>query len=133
MAWLNLNMPNQTLNQIAPNEFFSRKTTNKIFMYILAPFILQNFKKILRANPELWGYAIFGTKMAHLSWTKFFSTNHYHYLYLPIGPFHCAKFKKILTADPELWGCAIFGHKMVHLLQANFFFGKLLISFSSTY
>ena len=41
-------------------------------MYLLAPFILQNFKKILRADPELWGCAIFGPKMAHLSWTKFF-------------------------------------------------------------
>ena len=29
------------------------------------------FKKILRANPELWGCAIFGTKMAHSSWTIF--------------------------------------------------------------
>ena len=82
MAWLNLNMPNQTLNQIAPNEFFSRKTTNKIFMYLLVPFILQNFKKVL----ELWGCAIFGYKMAQLSWT-----NHYFW-YTPL--FHCAKFKK---------------------------------------
>ena len=53
-------MPNQTVknglkakDQIAPNDFFSQKTTNKIFMYLLAPFILQNFKKILRADPEL--------------------------------------------------------------------------------
>ena len=52
--------------------FFSRKTTNKILMYLLAPFILQNFKKILRAHPKLWGCATFGPKMAHLSWTKFF-------------------------------------------------------------
>ena len=44
-------------------------------MYLLAPFILQNFKKILRADPELWGCAIFRTKMAHLSWTIFFGTN----------------------------------------------------------
>ena len=44
-------------------------------MYLLAPFILQNFKKILRADPELWGCAIFGPKMAHLSWTKFFGKN----------------------------------------------------------
>ena len=28
--------------QIAPNDVFSRKTTNKIFMFLLAPFILQN-------------------------------------------------------------------------------------------
>ena len=40
-------------DQIAPNDFFSRKTTNKIFMYLLAPFILQNFKNILTADPEL--------------------------------------------------------------------------------
>ena len=30
-------------DQIAPNEFFSQKITNKTFMYLLAPFILQNF------------------------------------------------------------------------------------------
>ena len=60
--------PKGQKDQIAPNKFFfSQKTTNKIFMYLLAHFSLQNFKKILRANPELWGYAIVGTKMAHLS------------------------------------------------------------------
>ena len=53
-------------------NFLSPKTTNKISMYLLAPFILQNFKKILKANPVLWGCAIFETKMAHLSWKKFF-------------------------------------------------------------
>ena len=31
-------------------------------MYLLAPFILQSFKTILRADPELSGCAIFGTK-----------------------------------------------------------------------
>ena len=41
-------------------------------MYLLAPFILQNFKKILMIDPELWRCAIFGPKMAHLSWTKLF-------------------------------------------------------------
>ena len=37
-------------------------------MYLLAPFILQNFKKA----PELWACDIFRPKMVHLSWTKFF-------------------------------------------------------------
>ena len=41
-------------------------------MYLLALFILQNFKKILRANPELRWCAIFEPKMTHLSWTKNF-------------------------------------------------------------
>ena len=55
MAWLNLTMANQTVKnglkakkiKLPQTNFFSRKTTNKISMYLLAPFILQNFKKIL--------------------------------------------------------------------------------------
>ena len=43
-------------------------------------------------NPELWGCVIFRSKIAHLSWTFFFGTNHYYYFHLPIGPFRCAKF-----------------------------------------
>ena len=78
-------------------------------MHLLAPFILQNFQKILRANP------IFCHEQIS------FGTNYFYFFHLPIGPFHCAKFKKILAADPELWGCAIFGPKMVHLLQTNLF------------
>ena len=96
-------------------------------MHILAPFILQNFKKILRADPDLWGCAIFGPKMTHLTWTKIFGTNHYYYFQLPIGPFHCPKFKKILTADSELWGCAIFGLKLVHLLSPPIFLAQTII------
>ena len=84
--------PQGQKDQIAPNKFFSQKTANKIFMYLSAPFILQNFKKILRGDLELWGCAIFGPKMAHLPWPNCFGTNHYYYFHLPIGPFHCAKF-----------------------------------------
>ena len=93
----------------------------EIFVYLFAPFILQKFKKILRANPNLWGCAIFRSKMTHLSWTVFFGTNHYYLFHLPIGLFHCANFLKIHTADQELWGCAIFGPKMVHLPQTKIF------------
>ena len=94
-------------------------------MYLFAPFILQNPKKFLRANPELWGCATFGPKMTHLSWTKLLWYKHYYYFHLPISPFHCARFKKILTADPELWGCAIFGPKMVHLPQTKIWLSKI--------
>ena len=31
-------------------------------MYLLAPFIVQNFKNIFRADPKLWGCAIFCPK-----------------------------------------------------------------------
>ena len=63
-------------------------------MYLLAPFILQNFKKILRANPELWGCAIFGPKMTHLSWTKFFWYKPLLLLSSTYWPFSLCKIKK---------------------------------------
>ena len=68
-------------------------------MYLLAPFILQNFKKIHRADPDV---PFSGPKWTIRHEQNFFGTNHYYYFHLSTGPFHCAKFKKILTADPEL-------------------------------
>ena len=50
---------------ICPKQHFFWKIINIILIYLLAPFIVQNFKKILPADPELWGCAIFGSKMAH--------------------------------------------------------------------
>ena len=55
----------------APNKFFFQKI-NIIFIYLLAPFILLNFKKILTANPELWGCVIFGPKILQFVQNKFF-------------------------------------------------------------
>ena len=74
---------------------------------------LQNFKKILRADPELWGCAQVGPKWPICPAQNSFVTNHYYYFHLPIASFHCGKFKKIVAADPELWGYAILGPKMV--------------------
>ena len=53
--------------------FKKKKTINIIFMNLLAHFIKQNFKKILRVDPELWGCTIFGPKMTHLPQMKIFS------------------------------------------------------------
>ena len=55
-----------------PKNFFFEKIINIIFIYLLAPFILQNYKKILRANPELWGCAIFGSKIPQFVLNKIF-------------------------------------------------------------
>ena len=52
--------------------FFLRKTINIIFICLLAPFILQNFKEILRANLELWGCTIFGSKIPQFAPSKSF-------------------------------------------------------------
>ena len=70
-------------------------------MYLLlAIFILQNFKKIIRANPEFWGCAIFRPKMAHLSWTKFFlaQTIIITFIY-PLAIFTVQNFKKFIQRN----------------------------------
>ena len=100
MAWLNLTMPNQTVKKGLKAKkiklplmiFFSRKTTNKIFTYLLVPFILQNFKKFLDLIQSYEDVPFSDPK-----WTicaDFFGTNHYYYLHIAIGTFHCAKCKK---------------------------------------
>ena len=48
----------------APNNFFWKVITI-ILIYLLAPFIVQNLKKILPADPELSGCAIYGPKIAY--------------------------------------------------------------------
>ena len=45
---------------ICPTQIFFLKIINIILIYLLVPFIVQNFKKILPA--ELWELAIFGPK-----------------------------------------------------------------------
>ena len=101
----------------APNDNFFRKTSNMISMYLLIHFIVQNFKKILRLDPNLWACTIFRPKMAHLPYMRF-QKNHWYNFHVPLGYFHCAKLKKnILWANSKLWGCAIFGPKMAHLLR----------------
>ena len=58
---------------IAPIFFW--KIINIILIYILAPFIVQNFRKILPLDPELWECAIFGPKMADFPKQEFFLEN----------------------------------------------------------
>ena len=55
-----------------PKEKNFWKIIKIILIYLLASFIVQNFKKILPSNPELRGYAIFGPKMAHFPKCGFF-------------------------------------------------------------
>ena len=73
--------------------------TNIIFIYLLAPFILQKFKKIHKANPELWGCAIFGPKIAQFILNKKFlvQTIIITFIYL-LALFIGQNLKTILTA-----------------------------------
>ena len=66
--------------------------------------------------------AIFGTKTAHLPWTKFFGYKPLLLLSSTYGSFHWAKFKINLTMEPELWWCTIFRSKVVYLPLIIFFF-----------
>ena len=81
----------------APNEIFFRKTINISFMYLLVLFIEQNFKKILRVNPELRECSTFGPKMAQLPKMNFFffrKTVNIINFHVPLDPIHFAKFQK---------------------------------------
>ena len=91
-------------------------------MYLLVPFILQNFyKKILELIQSYEDVRHFWDQNCPFILNKFFGTNHCYYFHLPIGTFHCVKLQKILTTDPELWRCTIFGPKVDHLPQTNIF------------
>ena len=76
----------------APNNFFW-KIINIILIYLLAPFIVQNFKKILPADPELWGCTIFGPKMAHFPKWEFFQKTCSWALFLSFMPICMPKIK----------------------------------------
>ena len=86
-------------------------------MYLLAPFILQNFKKFLGA---IQGYK----DVLFLVRTIIFT-----FIYL-LAIFIVQNFKKILTANPELWGCIIFGPQMGFIFpKQTFSHEKIFIIF----
>ena len=57
---------------ICPKQTFFWKTIKTVLIYLLAPFIVENFKKILPSDPELWGSPILGLKMSHSPNENFF-------------------------------------------------------------
>ena len=102
------------------------KTINITFIDLFTPFSVKIFFKILRVNPELWGWAIFGSKMAHLSQTRNFweeSLILISSIYWPLSLW------QILKNSYNGWGCTIFRHKMGPFAQTKFFSKNLLINF----
>ena len=59
----------------APPKYIFWRIITIIPIYLLASFTVQNLKKVLPADPELWGCAIFGLKMAHFPIWKLFQGN----------------------------------------------------------
>ena len=72
---------------------FFREIITLILIYLLAPFIVQNLKKILPADPELWGCAIFGPKMAHFPKWELFQKTCSRALFLLFMPIYMPKIK----------------------------------------
>ena len=107
-------------------------------MYLLAPFILQNFPKIIRADLELWRCAIFEPKMTDLSWTNFF----WHKTLLLLStywPFSFSEIlKKFLQQIQSYEDVPFLDPKMVHLRppptfkkkKKKIFFWKIISSIS---
>ena len=60
---------------ICPTQIFFLKINNITLIYLLATFIVQNVKKILPADPELWGCTIFEPKVARFPKWEFLSEN----------------------------------------------------------
>ena len=54
------------------NKKWSVKIVIIISIYILNPFSMQIFKKLLRGDPELWQWTISGSKLVHLPLTRTF-------------------------------------------------------------
>ena len=61
-------------------------------MYLLAHFILQNFKKFLATIQSCEDVPFSSPKWPICPEQNFFGTILYYYFHLPIGAFHCAKF-----------------------------------------
>ena len=61
---------------ICPEQNFFGTNHYYYFHLPIGPFHCAKFKKILTADPELWGCTIFGPKMVHFpKWEFFFSEN----------------------------------------------------------
>ena len=117
------------------NKIFLVQTIIITFIYLLALFIEQNLKKILTANPELWGCVIFWTTNGSFDPNKFFFLKkiiNVIFIYLLVH-FILQNFKQILRANPELWGCATFRPKILQFVSKIFFWHKPLLLLSSTY
>ena len=103
-------------------------------MYLLTPSILQNFLKIVRADPELCGCVIFRPKMAHFSRTKSFLNKPLLLLSSPYCSFSlCKIFKKFLQQIQSYEDTSFSRRKWFIHPKQFLFWKKLLMLFSATY
>ena len=130
MPWLFKDPINSNLAQFDHGQSNSKKWSkghcpNFSFCKVL--------KKILRADPELWGCAIFEPRMAHLLWKRHFLVQAIGttFIYL-LALFIVQNFKKFLQWMQSSDDAPFLGSKW-STCPKQIFFGKLLQSFWPTY
>ena len=105
VAWLNFDHKKWLRKIKFPlMNFFSWKTTNEIFMLLLALSFCKILKKFLELIQSYENVPFSGPQMANLSCFFFFlaQTIIITFIYL-LAPFILQNFIKSLTADPKLW------------------------------
>ena len=119
----------------AVNKNFLVKIINITSICTLAPFSVQNFKKILRVDPELWRWTIFGSKLVHLPQTRTFLRKVVNtiFIYL-LNPFIVLSFKGFLMWIQSYEDVPFLDPKWAYLPKRIFFFRKtLFLSFMPIY
>ena len=105
---------------ICHDFFFGTK--HYYFHLTTGPFHCAKFKNILTADPELWGFAIFGPKIVHLPQTNFLGGNYKYHSHLPIRPFYFAKFLKNFSSVSRVMRMCNFQPQNDPFPQMRFFF-----------
>ena len=94
---------------------------NKFFL-VETIIIVQNLKKILTADPELWGCTILGPKMVHLPKTIFFFWKIINIILIYLlAPFIVQNFRNILPAVQSYEHAQFLGLKWPTSPNENFF------------
>ena len=101
------------------------------FYLPIGPFNCAKFKRILTADPELWGCAIFVPKKVHLPQTIFFLKIINIILIYLLAPFIVQNFKKFFQQIQSYKDVQFFGPKMAPFLKWEFFSEKMLLSLVS--
>ena len=111
-----------------PNKFFLLQTIIITFIYLLALFIVQNLKKILTADPELWRHTIFGPKIVYLPQTKLFWKKSLISFSSTYWPFSLCKILKKFFQRIQSYEMQHFWDQNGPFAQMRIFSGNMLIS-----
>ena len=105
---------------ICPERNFLAQTIIITFIYLLAIFTVQNFKKFLQRIQSYEDVPIFGTKWSICPKQNFFWKIINIILNYPLASFIVRNLKTILPADPELWGAQFLSPKWAIFQSENF-------------